>query len=170
MPLSSYTLSVKPAAKLSLLRKGTTMMKNLTRFALALGLLAYPALATAVNKPYPYDLRTQDPESVLNAVFYAARTGDLAILSVLCDPKGENDNDTKGICALGTPAGDRKIKPLFLKAFAGGKTIGKPEFGRVNDIVLVDIPFEFTSPKDSQLVQEKMTLVQRYGNWYLSSF
>lgn len=136
----------------------------------ALGLSWAPVQAHEIEKPKSYILQTQDPENVMNAMFYAARTGDLAILSVLCDPKGEGDMDTKGICALGTPSGDKKILPLFVKAFFNAKIIGKPDFGKANKAGKVEISIQFTDPKREQLMNEKMTLVQRYGNWYLLSF
>ena len=53
-----------------------------------------------------------DPASVLQAVFTAAQTEDFAVLSSLCDPQGENDDDTALICAI---TADHPEKDLFVE-------------------------------------------------------
>lgn len=136
----------------------------------ALGLSWAPVQAHEIEKPQPFILRSHEPESVLNAVFYAARTQDFAILSVLCDPKGEGDGDTKKLCSVGQPSSDSKFKMMFVKAFSHAKITGKAEYIKGSGMAGAKIPFDFVDPENGKTIHETMDLVQHYGNWYLSSY
>lgn len=101
-----------------------------------------------------------DPTSVLQAVFTAAQTENFAVLSGLCDPLGESDDDTAMICAI---TDDHPDKDMFIEYFATGKVNG--------DAVIngdrAEVPFLFGPDGDRE---ETMGFVQRDGQWYLSDF
>ncbi len=101
-----------------------------------------------------------DPASVLQAVFTAAQTEDFSVLSSLCDPQGENDDDTTLICAI---TSEHPNKDSFIEYFAHAKITG--------DAVIegnrAEIPFLFGPDGDKE---ETMGLVQRDGKWYLADF
>ena len=100
------------------------------------------------------------PSAVTEAVFAAARTNNASALSGLCDPKGENDGDTRKICILTTK--HRKWKEFvryFAKAKLRGKTMIKKNRAKV--------PF-FFGPNGKR--KEEMNLIRRGENWYLMSF
>ena len=101
-----------------------------------------------------------DPVSVLQAVFTAARTEDFAALSGLCDPRGENDDDTALICAI---TAEHPDKDSFVEYFAPARVAGNAAV----DGDRAEIPFLF-GPDGAQ--QETMGLVQREGKWYLTDF
>ena len=101
-----------------------------------------------------------DPVSVLQAVFTAAQTEDFAVLSSLCDSRGENDDDTALICAI---TADHPDKDSFVEYFAHAKIAGDA----VIDGDRAEIPFSFGPDGDQE---ESMGLVQREGKWYLSDF
>jgi hypothetical protein len=101
-----------------------------------------------------------DPASVLEAVFTAAQTEDFAVLSGLCDPQGENDDDTALICAItaGHPDKDSFVQYFALAKIAGEAAV---EGDRA------EVPFLF-GPEGDQ--EETMGLILRDGKWYLSGF
>ncbi len=101
-----------------------------------------------------------DPVKVVQAIFKAARTKDVKILATLCDPRGENDGDTRRLCEV---AKDSKGLAEFVKWFASGKVTGKAVIKGEKAIV----PFVF-GPDGKR--KEEMHLVLRNGKWYLSSF
>ncbi len=101
-----------------------------------------------------------DPVSVLQAVFAAAQTEDFAVLSSLCDPRGENDDDTALICAI---TADHPDKDSFVEYFAQAKVTGDAAI----DGDRAEIPFLFGPDGDQE---ETMGLVQRDGKWYLFDF
>ncbi len=101
-----------------------------------------------------------DPASVLQAVFTAAQTEDFSVLSSLCDPQGENDDDTAFICAI---TADHPEKDSFVEYFAQAQIAGDA----VIDGDRAEIPFLFGPDGDRE---ETMGLIQRDGKWYLSDF
>lgn len=101
-----------------------------------------------------------DPASVTSAIFAAAKSGDTATLAGLCDPKKENDKDTRRICEI-TP--DHKKFAQFKEYFAEGKVEGSPKID--GDKAEVKFKFGPGGKKD-----ETMKLIQRDGKWYLASF
>jgi tetratricopeptide (TPR) repeat protein len=101
-----------------------------------------------------------DPVSVLQAVFTAAQAEDFAVLSNLCDPQGENDDDTALICAI---TADHPDKDSFVEYFAQAKVAGEVAI----DGDRAEIPFLFGPDGDQE---ETMGLIQRDGKWYLSDF
>jgi len=102
------------------------------------------------------------PESVVQAIFDAAQSGDLSSLKGLCDPLGENDGDTQAICDLATDAANRDE---FVQYFFTGKVNGSAQIGPAGDKATV--PFLFGPDGDSE---GTMTLVNRDGQWYLFDF
>lgn len=101
-----------------------------------------------------------DPVSVLEAVFFAAATGDFTNLAGLCDPLGENDGDTALICEI-TP--DHASSGDFVAYFGNGRING--------DLIVngdqAELPFLFGPDSDQA---ETMNFIQRDGKWYLYSF
>jgi len=98
------------------------------------------------------------PEKVVEAVFQAAKSGDISHLKGLCDPEGENDGDTKRICEL-TEADAAE----FFEYFKNGKVNGKAEI----DGEMAAVPILF-GPEGK--TQETMNVVKRGDKWYLYSF
>ena len=100
------------------------------------------------------------PSGTVQILFDAASSKDFAALGNLCDPKGENDGDTRSICALATDDADAEE---FVEYFSKGKISG--------DAVIegnkAEVPFLF-GPDGKR--EETMRLVQRDGKWYLSAF
>jgi len=98
------------------------------------------------------------PESVVQAVFDAAKSGDFSKLGGLCDPRGENDGDTRKICEL-----EKDMESEFVEYFKEGKVAG--------DAVIngdqAEVPILF-GPEGGE--EETMKVVQRDGKWYLMSF
>lgn len=100
------------------------------------------------------------PDGVVQAIFDAAKAKDASGLKGLCDPKGENDGDTKRICEV---AADSKDWKEFLQYFSKGGIQGK---ARVDgDKAQVSILFG-----PDGLKPETFNVVRRDGKWYLSSF
>ncbi|MDX2174549.1 MAG: DUF4878 domain-containing protein [Bacteroidota bacterium] len=99
------------------------------------------------------------PESVVNSVFEAAKTGDISNLSKLCAPNGEGDGDTKRLCALKSATEDD-----FDKYFKMGKISGNVE---ITDDTHAKVPIMF-GPDGTKA--ETMNLVKIDGKWYLSGF
>jgi len=101
-----------------------------------------------------------DPVKVVQAIFDAAKNKDIVILTALCDPKGENDGDTRRICEV---AKDPKKLAEFVTWFAKGKVTGKAVIKGDRAVV----PFLF-GPDGKR--KEEMHLIKRAGKWYLYNF
>ncbi len=149
------------------------MLSN--RFMLFIGIMAFGLNATAQNT---FELDQKDPKSVVEAIFYAAKTKDFSILNCLCDPKNENDGDTQRICELGKLSTTTEETPettalinSFITAFKDGKVTGKTLIeNRKKSGTSAEVPFWFNHPTGESRSNEIMTLIQRYGNWYLFNF
>jgi hypothetical protein len=102
------------------------------------------------------------PESIVQAVFDAAKSSDFASLEDLCDPLGENDEDTQMICDI---AADDTNREEFVQVFAAGKVNDTAEFSP--DGTEAAVPFLLGPDGDSE---ETMKLINRDGQWYLLSF
>jgi tetratricopeptide (TPR) repeat protein len=102
------------------------------------------------------------PESVVQAIFDAATSGDFAPLKTLCDPLGGNDDDTQIICDLAT---DDTHQKEFVEYFAKGKVNGVAEISP--DSTKAAVPILFGPDGDDE---ETMELINRDGQWYLFGF
>ena len=100
-------------------------------------------------------------ENVLDAVFRAARTSNARLLSGLCDPKGEGDQETRTICGLSQPSPEFEV---FKANFEKGVRISAVPRIRGNRAVL-NFLYGGTGKRP-----EQMNLIQRNGLWYLLSF
>ncbi len=118
-------------------------------------------LATTSDAPIAVAPATS-PESVVQAIFEAAKSGDFASLKELCDPLGENDGDTQMICDIAT---DDTNQEEFVQYFATGKISGDAKISRGGD--KAEVPFLFGPDGDRE---ETMELINRDGQWYLFSF
>jgi hypothetical protein len=101
-----------------------------------------------------------DPAKVVEALFDAARSGRWAQLGGLCDPRGENDGDTRRVCALAQDGADRAEFQQFFR------------HGRVSGAVAIQgdrarVPILF-GPDGSR--NETVTLIRRGSLWYLLGF
>lgn len=99
------------------------------------------------------------PEEVVKAIFKSAKSGNFEMMKNLCDPKNENDGDTRDICQLV----DKDIQKEFVKYFKNGKLNGETQVKGDKAIV----PFLF-GPNGEK--EEEMKLIKRDGKWYLYSF
>jgi Flp pilus assembly protein TadD len=102
------------------------------------------------------------PESMVQTIFDAAKSGDFASLTDLCDPQGENDGDTQMICDLAT---DEANRDEFVQYFAAGKINGDAITSP--DGQSAEVPFLFGPDGTSD---ETMELINRDGQWYLFGF
>ena len=110
--------------------------------------------------PADLTLDQSDPVSVVNAIFFAAQTGDYSNLASLCDPNGDNDGDTQAICDITAESDD---VDLFAEYFALGQMQGQAEVEGDE----ASVPFTF-GPNGTD--EETMNLILRDGVWYLYSF
>lgn len=101
-----------------------------------------------------------NPESVLQAVFSAAATGDFTNLAGLCDPLGENDGDTALICEV---TADHEMAGEFEAYFRNGRIDGD----LLIDGDYAELPFLFGPDGDEP---ETMNFILRDGKWYLFDF
>ena len=131
-----------------------------------IGLLATLSLSPSgrADSPPETTKKTVDhtnPEPVLDAIFLAARTSNATLLSGLCDPKGENDGDTKTLCNL-TEESPKWTE--FKRFFAKGVRIS-PVARIRGDRAKLNFLFGPDGRKP-----EEMNLIRRNGLWYLLSY
>jgi hypothetical protein len=107
-----------------------------------------------------FTIDQSNPESVVNAVFYGAKTGEFSVLEGMCDPKGEGDGDTRRICNVANM--DQKFKDEFVKYFKDGKISGSAVINGNN----AQVPILFGP---GGRMDETFNLIQRDGKWYLYS-
>lgn len=131
-------------------------MKRMICLLFVLGFLTN-AVALAEKKT---TVDFSDPVKVVQAIFDAAKNKDIVILTSLCDPKGENDGDTRRICDV---AKDSKKLDEFVLWFSKGKVTGKA----IIEDDRARVPFLF-GPDGKK--KEEMNLIKRDGKWYLYSF
>jgi hypothetical protein len=133
------------------------------------------------NSTNKYQLDQSDPKSVVNAIFYAARSGEYDILENLCDPNGDGDGDTKRICALtdlkrqsslyGETDDMAKVFKEFNETFNLASVFGQISYDSLdNGDKIANVPFMFNHPGGENRSSEVMRLVEREGKWYLYSF
>ncbi len=118
-------------------------------------------LAIASDAPIEVAPATS-PESVVQTIFDAAKSGDFASLEELCDPLGENDGDTQMICDLAT---DDTNREEFVQNFATGNIGGDAKISP--DGAEAKVPFLFGPDGDGE---QTMGLINRDGQWYLFGF
>jgi hypothetical protein len=116
------------------------------------------AVLMCSNTVIGHEVDQSTPEKVVEAVFNAAKSGDIDHLKGLCDPKGENDGDTKRICQL-TEADAAE----FMEYFKKGKVNGEAQI----DGDKASVPILF-GPEGK--TKETMIVVKRGDKWYLYSF
>jgi hypothetical protein len=136
----------------------TLVPSRLTPFVLLLAALA--GCPKEVVDPDTGAVDFADPKSVTAHVFHAARTGDTSQLPTLCDPRGQNNDDTRRICGLTQTSPEW---PSFVRAFRLAHLNGEPRVS--GDQALVD----FVYGPDGK-ASETMELVRRDGRWYLERF
>jgi len=127
-----------------------------------------------------YNIKFTDPKSVVNAIFYSAKEKDYSIMSLLCDPYNEGDGETKSLCSIseigkksenGTVDKDGKqLLEIFLNVFSSAKITGETTYVSEQGSEYAKVPFQFTPLGQKKSVEKTMTLIKRYGNWYLLKF
>ncbi|MDH3708796.1 MAG: hypothetical protein OER04_02850 [Cyclobacteriaceae bacterium] len=147
--------------------------------ALSLLIMILAGAATFAQEKSSYEIDFTDPKSVVNAIFYAAKSKNLAILETLCDPSGVSDGDTWTLCSMseiarqtGVDRSESSADPIkeFVSMFAVGKITGDVSYEAQQGTEYANVPFWFNHPGGEGRSNESMTLVKRGKNWYLSSF
>jgi hypothetical protein len=115
------------------------------------------------------------PESVMNSIFHAAKTGEVGILKFLLPPYDEQtgeipcDGDCKAICNPGNESmkdelrGNYTTLGDFKEYFSKAKIIGTPSI--TGDEAKVNFVFGPNLERN-----ETMNMQRISGKWYLSSF
>ncbi len=152
-------------------------MKQIT---LILALFACTLITAIAQEKSSFEIDFTNPKSVVEAIFYAAKTKDFAILQCLCDPYEEGDGDVKEICSVSTLANKanadgkneniEKSLDQFARVFGPGRINGEVTYEKFRGTPYANVPFHFNHPGGESRSNESMKLVKRYGNWYLSSF
>lgn len=151
----------------------------MTRLTLILSVLVSTSFMAVGQDKKSYDINFTDPKSVVNAIFHAAQTKDFGILQCLCDPYGQGDGDTKGLCSIsqvakqieeyGGSENTKKELDGFVKMFESGRISGQVTYEDYEGTQHAKVPFWFNHPGGESRSNETMNLVKRHGNWYLSS-
>jgi hypothetical protein len=105
-------------------------------------------------EPDAFILDHRDPRSVVEAILYAAQTGDIDVMCNLCDPRLMNDEKTEDLCFI-----MEEDVPRFRKEYGNATIAGEIEF-----------QYEYarvTLAGTGGGGQTDIVLVARYGNWYL---
>lgn len=97
------------------------------------------------------------PSNLVNAIFDAAKSGDLSSLSDMCPPNGECDSDSKDICNAANEHTEE-----FKSYFSKGKIIGDAIMS--GDQAEVHVKFG----PDGE-TEETINLIKIDGKWYLKS-
>lgn len=100
------------------------------------------------------------PVGVINYLFQAAKSRDFSKLRNLCDPYGENDKDSRGICLVAMQP--KELQNQFIETFENGRIIGEPKIE--NETAEIEIAF---GPSSNRL--EKISLIKRMDKWYIES-
>jgi hypothetical protein len=106
----------------------------------------------------PGTLDQSSPIAALEALFEAARTGDVSYLSQLCPPSGGNDIDTQRICDV---TADSPELEAFKQFFGTGEVTGEPRMSAT-------VPFSFGPPERPR--PEQMEMLRLDGKWYITDF
>lgn len=114
---------------------------------------------TPIAKQKTVDIHS-DPQSVMQALFDAVKSGNLENLSYLCDPTGSGDGETKEICKMNSMPFE--AKKSFIEYFKNGAVIGNPII--IGDEASVNFTF---GPNNSKTAE--MKLIRLNGKWYLYS-
>jgi hypothetical protein len=152
----------------------------MTRLTLILTVFFSTSFMAVGQDKKSYSIDFADPKSVVNAIFYAAQTKDFGVLQCLCDPYGQGDGDTKGLCSIsqvakqiedyGGSENTKKGLDEFVKMFESGRISGQVTYEDYEGTQYANVPFLFNHPGGASRSDETMKLVKRHGNWYLSSF
>ena len=134
----------------------------------------------AISQNATYTLDYTNPESVVNAMFYAAQTKDYAILQCLCDPFGDGDGDVKQLCSIsqvaeqiekyGGSAESKATVDEFVSMFTTGRITGQVTFSKGGGEEFAHVPVYINHPGGPSRSDENIKLVKRYGNWYWFGF
>ena len=113
------------------------------------------------SEPASSGVDFSDPIAVVQAVFDAAATGDFSALAGLCDPLGENDEDSAMICAI---TDNHASRDSFVEYFGKGKIVGEAILHGDDQ---AEVQFLYGPGGDEP---ETVHLIKRDGKWYLLGF
>jgi len=105
-------------------------------------------------EPDAFILDHRDPRSVVEAILYAAQTGDIDVMCNLCDPRLMNDETTEDLCFI-----MEEDVPRFRKEYGNAAIAGE-----------IELQYDYarlTLAGKGGGGQTVVVLVKRYGNWYL---
>ncbi|MCT4638141.1 MAG: hypothetical protein N4A72_10565 [Bacteroidales bacterium] len=148
------------------------------KLVIILTVLASISFGVNAQSKKAFELNFTDPQSVVNAIFYAAQSKDFAIMQCLADPYGEEDGDVKYLSSISQVAKQAKDSETnnnkkvdeFVSMFKTGKINGEVTYKKQSGVEYANVPFWFNHPGGERRSNETMVLVKRYGNWYLYSF
>ena len=113
------------------------------------------------------------PESVVNALIFAANKSELSILNCICDPVLEGNDSVKflkqlkedgGNAALGNEEAMKRIK-IFYDDFIGATITGETEYEQQDKYF-----FFAYIPVSTKSGEVKIKLIKLYDNWYIHEF
>ncbi len=148
------------------------------KLIIILTVLASISFGVNAQSKKAFKVNFTDPQSVVNAIFYAAQSNDFAIMQCLTDPFGEQDGDVRYLSSISQAAKETKSSDTnnnktvdeFVSMFKTGKINGKVTYKTQSGVEYANVPFWFNHPRGESRSNETMVLVKRYGNWYLYSF
>ena len=113
-----------------------------------------------------YDIDFTNPESVVNAILYAAQTENFGILQCLCDPYGQGDGDTKRLCDYSYSEETKNPLDKFFEMIEQGANEAA-----IDSLLNGQVTYE--KHKESEYANVPLfdvQLVKRHGNRYLFQF
>lgn len=113
---------------------------------------AFPPVEGVV--PGSFILDHRDPRSVVEAILYAARTGDIDVMCNICDPRVMNDEKSEDLCFIAP-----EDIPRFRKEYGSVSIAGEVEY----EFEYARVTLAGTGGADGTTI----VLVNRFGNWYL---
>lgn len=107
------------------------------------------------------------PENTLNAVFDAAKTGNLESTRALCPPDGiTGDGDVRSLCRMADD--DQEVKDEFISLFRNARIEGSITYKTWEGNEYCTIDFVFGT--EDEMRKETMGLIRINDKWYLASF
>ena len=123
------------------------------------------------------------PESVMNTIFQAAKSGEVGILKFLLPPYDEQtgkmpcDGDCKALCNPGNESMKEELKHNyatlneFINYFKNARITGEITYYSSSDgTEMAQVPFWFNHPRGESRSNATMNLQRINGKWYLRSF
>lgn len=122
------------------------------------------AIPTLHSKTFDFQ---NDPKSLVEYIFNAAKKRRFFKLKHLCDPYAENDYETKNICFISYRP--QHMQNGFQKGFSESRILGEPKIinRNIDGVEITVAILEITVGREYGNRIEKIGLVKRLGKWYL---